>query len=169
MIIRPETIEEYTIISEVNKLAFGRENEARLVENIRRSANFNPKLSLVAIKNEKVVGHLLFSPIIIQTLKGDIPALALAPLAIRPEFQNQGIGSEIVKRGLDECQSLGHKVVIVIGHPNYYNRFGFSPATKGLEAPFLVPNEAFMILELIPGTLAGISGMVKYPPVFNEV
>lgn len=169
IIIRPEKLEDYTVISEVNRLAFGRENEARLVKNIRQTANFNPKSSLVAIKNEKVVGHILFSPIIIKSPKGNIPALALAPLAICPEFQNLGIGSQLVKQGLEECQRLGH-IVIVIGHPTYYTRFGFSSATgKGLSAPFPVPDEAFMILELVPGTLDSISGMVKYPPVFDEV
>lgn len=170
IIIRPETLADSNMISEVNKLAFGQENEARLVENIRRRANFNSKLSLVAIKNEKVVGYLLFSPIVIQTPKDDIPALALAPLAVCPKFQNQGIGSELVKQGLEECKGLGHKVIVVIGHPNYYTRFGFSSATaKGLKAPFPVPDEAFMILELVPGALDGISGMIKYPPVFDEV
>lgn len=170
IIIRLETLEDYTAISEVNKLAFGQKNEARLVKNIRQTANFNPKLSLVAIKDKKVVGHILFSPITIQSQNGNIPALALAPLAICPEFQNQGIGSQLVKQGLQECQRLGHKVVIVMGHPTYYTRFGFSSATaKGLEAPFPVPDEAFMILELVPGTLNSISGMVKYPPVFDEV
>jgi putative acetyltransferase len=160
--IRPETLEDSIVIYEVNKLAFGQENEARLVENIRQAANFNSKLSLVAIKNEKVVGHLLFSPIIIQASKDDIPALALAPLAVCPEFQNQGIGSELVKRGLNDCKGLGHKVVVVIGHPNYYTRFGFSSATtKGLSAPFPVADEAFMIVELVPGTVDGISGIVN--------
>lgn len=110
IIICPETLEDYTAISEVHKLAFGQENEARLVKNIRQAANFNPKLSLVAIKNEKVVGHILFSPITIQSPKSNIPALALAPLAICPEFQNQGIGSQLVKRGLEEYQRLGHIV-----------------------------------------------------------
>lgn len=169
IIIRSETLEDYIAISEVNKLAFGQENEARLVKTIRQTANFNPKLSLVAIKDKKVVGHILFSPIIIQSPKGNIPALALAPLAVCPEFQNQGIGSQLVKQGLEECQRLGH-IVIVIGHPTYYTRFGFSSATaKGLSAPFPVLDEAFMILELIPATLDGISGMVKYPPVFEQV
>lgn len=169
IIIRPETLKDYAGIYEVNKLAFGQKNEARLVQNIRQTANFNPKLSLVAINNEKVVGHILFSPITIQSPKGNIPALALAPLAICPEFQNQGIGSQLVKRGLEECQTLGH-IVIVIGHPTYYTRFGFSSATaKGLSAPFPVPDEAFMILELVPGTLDGISGMVKYPAAFDAV
>jgi putative acetyltransferase len=169
IIIRPETLEDYIVISEVNRLAFGRENEARLVKNIRQESNFNPKLSLVAIKDKKVLGHILFSPITIQTPKGNIPALALAPLAVCPEFHNQGIGSQLVKQGLEECQRLGHKVVVVIGHPTYYTRFGFYSATaKGLEAPFPVPDEAFMLLELVPGTLDGISGMVKYPPVFDE-
>ena len=169
IIIRPETLEDYIVISEVNRLAFGRENEARLVKTIRQSANFNPKLSLVAIKDKKVVGHILFSPITIQSQNGNIPALALAPLAVCPEFQNQGIGSQLVKQGLEECQRIGD-IVIVIGHPTYYTRFGFSSATaKGLSAPFPIPDEAFMILELVPGTLHSISGMVKYPPVFDEV
>ena len=90
-------------------------------------------------------------------------------MAVRPEFQNQGIGSELVRQGLNECQRLGHKVVVVVGHPRYYPRFGFSSArAKGLEAPFQVSDEAFMAFELIPGILEGMSGMVKYPPAFEE-
>lgn len=169
IIIRPETSKDYAEVHEVNKLAFGQENEARLVENIRQSANFNPELSLVAIKDDKVVGHILFSEIIIQS-QSDVSALALAPLAVRPEFQNQGIGSQLVQQGLKQCQTLGHKVVVVVGYPSFYTRFGFSSATaKGLSAPFSVPDEAFMILELIPGALAGVSGMVKYTSAFDAV
>ncbi|MBD2040953.1 GNAT family N-acetyltransferase [Microcoleus sp. FACHB-672] len=170
IIIRPETSDDFAGIYEVNKLAFGQEGEAQLVDAIRRSDNFNPELSLVAIQDEKIVGHLLFSDIIIQTENKDVPALALAPLAVHPEFQNQGIGSQLIQQGLKDCQRLGHKIVVVVGHPNYYTRFGFSPArAKGLEAPFPVPDEAFMVLELAPAALEGITGMVKYPPAFDDV
>ncbi|MBW4681506.1 MAG: N-acetyltransferase [Microcoleus vaginatus WJT46-NPBG5] len=168
--IRSENSEDFAAIFEVNKLAFGQEGEARLVEAIRQSDNFNSELSLVAIKDEKIVGYVLFSDIIIQTEKEDVPALALAPLAVHPEFQNQGIGSQLIQQGLKDCQRLGHKIIVVVGHRHYYTRFGFSPArAKKLEAPFPVPDEAFMVLELAPAALEGITGMVKYPPAFDEV
>jgi putative acetyltransferase len=91
-------------------------------------------------------------------------------MAVHPEFQNRGIGSELVRQGLERCRKLGYKVVIVVGHPTYYPRFGFiSARAKGLETPFPVPDEAFMVIELTPGALNGISGMIIYPPAFEEV
>lgn len=100
----------------------------------------------------------------------NLPALALAPMAVRPEYQNQGIGSELVRHGLRQCRDLGHKVIVVVGHPEYYPRFGFSLArAKGLEAPFPVPDEAFLVLELVPDALEGIKGVVNYPPEFADV
>jgi putative acetyltransferase len=123
-----------------------------------------------AVKSKQVVGHILFSPIIIETQKAAVPVLSLAPMAVLPEFQNQGVGLELVRQGLRESKRLGHNIVVVVGHPGYYPRFGFTPArAKGLEVPFKVPDEAFMVLELIPGTLDGIKGTVIYPPEFNEV
>lgn len=170
LVIRPETPSDWEAISEVNRLAFGRESEARLVETLRESADFDSRLSLIAIKGDRVVAHLLFSGIIIETPKGEVPALALAPVAVRPEFQNQGIGSQLVRQSLQDCRNLGHKIVIVVGHPDYYARFGFSPARAvGLEVSFPVPDEAFMVLELMPGALEGVKGTVKYPPAFSEV
>jgi putative acetyltransferase len=167
--IRPETAEDYAAIREVNALAFGREVEARLVEALRGLPDFIPELSLVAIEAGRVVGHILFSPMVIETKDGAVPALALATIAIRPEFQNQGIGSELVRDGLERCRNLGHRIVVVVGHPAYYPRFGFSPAReRGLQAPFPVPDEAFLALELAPGALDGVVGMVSYPPAFGE-
>jgi len=167
--IRPETTEDYAAIREVNLLAFGQEDEARLVESLRQSADFIPELSLVAVEGGEVAGHILFSPVVIQTEKATVPALALAPMSVRPEFQNQGIGSNLVRHGLKQCQRLRHKVVVVVGHPTYYPRFGFSSArAKGLEAPFPVPDEAFLVLELVRGALDGVSGVVKYPSAFGE-
>jgi len=168
--IRPETAEDYAAIREVNRLAFGREVEPRLVEALRRLPEFIPELSLVAIEAGQIVGHILFSPLVIETQEGAVPAVALATLAVRPEFQNQGVGSELVRDGLERCRSLGHRIVVVVGHPKYYPRFGFSPArARGLEAPFPVPDEAFLALEFVPGALDGIVGVVTYPPPFGEI
>jgi putative acetyltransferase len=167
--IEPEREEDYTVIHEINRLAFGQKNEAELIEKLRQSANFIPELSLVAVMGEKTVGHILFSPVAIQTEERLVTALAVAPMAVHPEFQKRGIGSELVRRGLKRCQNLGYEVVIVVGHPKYYPRFGFAPARKkGLEAPFPVSDEAFMAIELAPGALNGISGMVIYPPALEE-
>ncbi|UCF09227.1 MAG: N-acetyltransferase [Thermoplasmata archaeon] len=166
--IRAETEEDRQAIFEVNELAFGRENEAYLVDALRESDDFIPELSLVAVKEGKVVGHILFSPIAIETELGFVRVLSLAPMAVLPEFQRQGIGTELVRQGLKECERFGHEVVVLIGHPEYYPRFGFSSArAKGLEAPFEVPDEAFMVLEIKEGALEGVSGMIKYPPTFD--
>jgi putative acetyltransferase len=165
--IRMETPEDYEAVFEVNRRAFGRGNEARLVEALRSSGG---ALSLVAEAGGQVVGHILFSPIWIETESGEAPAISLAPMAVLPEFQNQGIGSQLVRRGLEECRRQGNKVVIVLGHPGFYPRFGFSPArAMGVEAPFDVPDEPWMALELQPGALQGVSGRVRYPPAFDEV
>ncbi|MBI2909680.1 MAG: N-acetyltransferase [Chloroflexi bacterium] len=168
--ISPEHPEDHQAIHEVNALAFGREVEARLVDALRGSPDFIPEFSMVAVEDGKVVGYIMFVPLAIETQRGTVPALALGVLAIRPEFQRRGIGSELVRRGLADCLGLRHKIVVVVGHAEYYPRFGFSSArAKGLKAPFEVPDEAFMVLELEPGALDGVSGMVRYPAAFGEV
>ncbi len=168
--VQPEGEAHYTAIHEINTLAFGRDNEAGLVKKLRKSTNFIPELSLVSIKSGKVVGHILFSRINIETKTGSVPALALAPMAVYPEFQNRGNGSKLIRQGLERCRYLGYKVVIVVGHPTYYPRFGFTSArAKGLKAPLPLPEEAFMVIELDPDALNGISGMVIYPPEFGAV
>ncbi len=170
MKIRPERTEDANDVHHVNRQAFGQENEAILVETLLSSPEAIPELSLVAEQDGRVVGHILFSPIVIETSSGEVSALALAPVAVLPEFQNQGIGSRLVQDGLEACRQLGHKIVIVLGHANYYPRFGFSPArARGIEAPFPVPDEAWMAVELQAGALDGVRGKVKYPPAFDEV
>jgi putative acetyltransferase len=167
--VRAERKEDIEAIDKVNRKAFGQEEEVVLVQRIRDSSDFIPELSLVAVKDSRVVGHILFSQIHIDTAEGDVAALSLAPMAVLPEFQNTGIGSQLVGIGLEKCQTLGHSIVIVIGHPEYYPRFGFVPARKmGLDLPFSVPDEAFMVCELVPATLDGIDGMVIFPPEFAE-
>lgn len=166
--IRPETSADWAAIREVNTRAFGRESEACLVDAVRASASFLPELSLVAVDVECIVGHLLFSAIHIRTADRLVPALALAPVAVLPERQNQGIGSALIRHGLEHCWHLGHRIVVVVGHPDYYPRFGFiSARAKGLDAPF--PDTAFMVQELLPGALDGVHGTVEYPPAFAAV
>lgn len=138
--IRPETAADYDAMGEVTRLAFGRQEEARLVEELRALAGFIPELSLVAVSGREVVGHVLFSLVAIETGDGDIPALALAPVSVRPDRQRQGIGSALIREGLGRCRRLGHEIVVVLGHPSYYPRFGFTPArAKGLHPPLPSP------------------------------
>jgi putative acetyltransferase len=170
-VIRPETIADREAVYEVNLQAFGgREAEPGLVEAIRASESFIPELSLVAMEDEQVVGHILFSRIHIETDRGPISALALAPMAVLPGRQNQGIGSELVRHGLEECKRIGFEIGIVLGHPNFYPRFGFSAElAKDLECPFGDAGRAWMALEMIPGALRGLRGRVVYPPPFESV
>lgn len=166
--VRPETDEDVDIIAEINRLAFEGETEVELIKAIRNSSDFISDLSLVAVQDGAVVGHILFSPITIVSVGGKYPALALAPMAVLPEYQRKGIGGELVRRGLEAASESGYKIVIVIGHPEYYSRFGFRPARKyGLDVVFDVPDDAFMALELESGALKNISGVVEYGPAFN--
>jgi putative acetyltransferase len=164
VVVRPETPDDLEAIREVNRQAFGREDEARLVDALR--AGGYARLSLVAEEAGQVVGHVLFSDLPVVTPAGPVQALALAPLAVLPARQRQGIGSRLVQEGLRACAGAGHRAVIVLGHPAYYPRFGFSAGLAGrLKSPFSGP--AFMALELVPGALAGVTGEVRYPPPFG--
>ena len=168
--VRPEKAEDIGAIRKLNKKAFKGNDESKLIDAIRGSDGFIPGLSLAAEKDGKIVGHILFSPVKIKGPAGAAPALALAPMAVLPAFQNQGIGTELVKRGLEECRKLGHKIVVVVGHAGYYPRFGFVKAgEKGLQLPFEAPEEIFMALELVPGALDEVKGTVEYPPAFHAV
>ena len=170
MIIRPEKPQDYEAIRRVNLLAFGQEDEARLVEALRRSDAFIPGLSLVAEEEGRIVGHILFTRIHIKSEIRSVEALALAPMCVLPEMQRRGIGSALVEIGLEQCAELGHRLVIVVGHPHFYPRFGFRPAAEsGIQAPFPVPSEAFMALALVPDALSWASGLVVYPPEFSGV
>ena len=163
--IRPETAADRAAVRGANEAAFGRPNEAGLVDALRASAR--PLVSLVAVEEGRVVGHILFSPVTIEGPQGVSAALGLGPMAVRPERQNRGIGSLLVRAGLEACSALGETVVVVLGHPHYYPRFGFVPAaTKGLRCEYPVPDDVFMVTELVPGALRGRTGLVKYHPEF---
>lgn len=168
--IRPEKFEDYRQISLVIRKAFNQEDEVRLVEELRKTPFFVPELSIVAELNGLVVGHILFTKVIIKSETREIPALTLAPLAITPEHQNQGIGSQLVRKGLEECKLLNYGIVTVLGHPNYYPRFGFKSAQGyGIQYPFEVPTEAFMIQEIIAGALKSVHGVLIYSAPFSLV
>lgn len=170
IIIRSEKKEDNDIVYELNRAAFGSELESQIIDTIRKSKNFIPELSLVALDDKEIVGHILFSRAKIKTIDNEIRILVLAPMAVLPKFQNQGIGSLLVREGLKESKSLGYDIVVLIGHPNYYPRFGFTPAMeRGLKSSIEVEKpEAFMICELKKDALKGIKGIVEFPPYFDE-
>lgn len=159
---------DYQAIAELNQLAFERENEALLVELIRDSDQYIPELELVAELSCAFVGHILFSYIDLVGQE-NLQVLGLAPIAVRPEFQRQGIGSTLVQVGLEAASSRGEVMVIVLGHPQFYSRFGFEPSVGyGIESPFPVAEEAFMVKPL-KNYQGRYRGKVVYPPAFNRV
>lgn len=165
VVIRPETTADQDAIRHVTRLAFGQDDEARLVDALRDGGYV--QVSLVAERAGRVVGHILFSELPIITEAGTVPALALAPMAVLPGLQNQGIGSALVHKGLEACRQQGHRIVIVLGHTHFYPRFGFSPKlAANLESPFS-GYDSFMALELVPGALDGVVGRAQYPPPFG--
>lgn len=165
--IRQETPEDMPAIRYVNEQAFGGTVEADIVEKLRHRGALT--LSLVAMQNNEIIGHIAFSPVKVESERSSFEAIALAPMAILPAYQHRGIGSQLVRAGLEECHRLGYKAVIVLGHPDYYPRFGFVPAsTFNLRCEYPVPEEAFMALELSTGALANVSGIVKYQPEFQD-
>ena len=167
--IRPENRDDYPSITRLNDLAFEQKTEGKLVENLRKTQEFIPSLSLVAEIAGEIAGHILFHPIGIDTAESYRDTLALAPMSVHPEYQRTGIGSELVREGIESARDLGHRSIIVIGHPEYYPRFGFKPASNwGIKAPFDVPDNACLALELVVDALKDANGTIKYPEEFNE-
>jgi putative acetyltransferase len=166
MNIRCETPLDYPAIAQVNTFAFEGDNEARLVEKIRLSPGYIPELSMVAEVQDIVVAHILFSYI---DLVGEekLQVLGLAPLAVLPQFQRRGIGSLLVQTGLEAADARGEAIVVVLGHPHFYCRFGFQPSVNyGIVSPFAVPEDAFMVKPL-QNYQHRYQGKVVYPPAFG--
>ena len=166
--IRAESSEDHAAIRRVIELAFGQSSEADLVDALRTDAR--PYISLVAERDGEVVGHIFFNPVSVESSEGSFTAMGLAPMAVLPDYQNKGIGSELVRAGLRECRRIGHEVIVVLGHSHFYPRFGFVPASKkGIRSEYDVPDDVFMVAELTPGALGGRKGLVKYHPAFSAV
>lgn len=171
IIIRQESKSDFSAVYNLIKSAFGQENESKLVEDLRKSMAFIPELSIVATFDSKIVGYILFTRIIIKD-EADIgnSSLALAPLAVDPILQRQGIGGQLIRYGLKKAKELGHSSVIVLGHEHYYPKFGFEPADKwNIISPFKVPANVFMGIELKENGLKNVHGIVQYSEAFYSV
>jgi len=168
--IRAEEERDRAAVHALNAAAFETRAEADLVDALREKAE--PFLSLVAEEEgddgAEIVGHILFTPVTVAG-HSEVKILGLAPMAVAPERQRRGIGSALVQAGLDRCRRRGFDAVVVLGHPDYYPRFGFVPATRfGLGCEWDVPEEAFLALELRAGALRGVAGTVRYHPAFDQ-
>jgi len=167
MLIRVEKSSDWAKVHAINAAAFESQSEADLVELLRERAQ--PVVSLVAEDNGELVGHIMFSPV---SLSGypELKLMGLAPMAVAPEQQRKGIGSALVRAGLEQCMQQGFMAAVVLGHPEFYPRFGFTPSSRfGITSDYDVPEEVFMVLELQRGALGGKTGKAKYNPAFNSV
>jgi len=180
--IRHETPVDHSAVSRVHRRAFGRAEEADLVDRLRQEAS--PAVSLVATDDAvengtgdplPILGHIFFSPVTIEPRTTEpearpVFAMGLAPMAVVPERQREGIGAALVEAGLRACREIGVEAVVVLGHPGYYPRFGFHPAeTFGLQSEYDVPSEAFLAMELVVGALDASAGQVRYHASFDGV
>ncbi|MFV0419265.1 MAG: GNAT family N-acetyltransferase [Dysgonomonas sp.] len=168
--IRQEEANDFPAVYDVNFKAFKRKVEARLVDRLRLSKAFIPELSLVATIGKKVVGHILFTKIMIVDGDKETPSLALAPMAVVPDMQREGVGTKLIHYGFDKAKELGYKSVIVFGHAEYYPKLGFVPTSKWqIKPPYNVPENSFLGIELIKDGLTGVKGTVRYSKEFEEI
>lgn len=166
VVIREREPADDSAIRQLNDMAFGGTFEGKLIDELREA--FIDAVELVAIENGEVVGHILFSALTTMVDDDAIPTLSLAPMCVHPGRQRSGIGSALVEAGLELARRREWQAVVVLGHPEYYPRFGFSAElASGLDAPF--EGDSFMALELVPGALDGEDGLVVYPAAFGLV
>ena len=167
MLVRAETPADVDAIHAVNVAAFETQTEANLVAALRTLAS--PVVSLVAEKHGLAIGHIMFSPMTSDSASPRL-IMGLAPMAVLPAHQRRGVGSQLVRDGIDACRRLEAVALAVLGHPEFYPRFGFVPASRfGLKSEYDVPDEAFMALELEKGSLADVGRVLRYHPAFATV
>ncbi len=155
-------------IRTINDKAFHQSQEATLIESLRKLDGFIPELSLIAFDEDKAIGHILFFPIYIKAKNQKYPTLSLAPMAVLPDYQNKGVGGGLIRHGLVIAKDLGFDSVLVLGHPNYYPKFGFEKASQwNITCPWEVPDEAWMATELTEGALEGNAGMAVFPKEYE--
>lgn len=166
--VREEEPGDIAAIRAINERAFGQPQEAQVIDRLREVCS--GLLSLVAILEGRIVGHILFSPATIEAGNRNVMGKGLAPMAVLPECQGCGIGSELVKAGIARLRDKRCPFIIVLGHEGYYPRFGFEPASKyGIQSQWQgVPDNAFMILILDEMAMKGISGIARYRSEFDE-
>jgi len=170
MILRGERPADFDAINEINIRAFGTDAEAKLIAELRKCKNYVKGLSIVAVEEDKILGHAMFTRAFIVNRGRRFNCLALGPMAVHPEHQRKGIGKKLMEEGLERARENGYKAVFVIGHAEYYPKFGFIPAsTKKIRTRFTAPDENFMILELVPNALKGIVGLAEYAREFNSL
>lgn len=174
MVIREEFEKDYDDVYKLIEEAFRNEemsnhDEQNLVNRLRKSNEFIGELSIVAQMGDKIVGHIMLTKIKIVSKDRSYDSLALAPVSVLPEYKGEGIGSLLINSSICRAKELGYKSIIVLGHDKYYPRFGFELASKyGIKAPFDVPDEAFMALEIVKDSLKDVSGVVQYSSAFFD-
>jgi len=167
MIIRAETEDDFAAVQSINLSAFPEDGESRLVNNLRENAQ--PIISLVAEVDGKLVGHILFSPVTLDS-KSSLQLMGLAPMAVLPAYQRQGIGSVLIEAGLEKCRLAQYGAVVVLGHPDYYPKFGFTASSNfAIKSEYDVPTDVFMIIELEKGYLEDCSGTISYHEEFKNL
>jgi putative acetyltransferase len=166
-VIREEQQGDIAAIREINDQAFGQTQEGEIIDQLRGCCE--ELVSLVATEGEKIVGHILFSPAIIEGDGEEVRGMGLAPMAVLPEYQRQGVGSMLVQKGIEKIREMGYPFIIVLGHAEYYPRFGFEQASiYGIKSQWDVPDEAFMVMILDSGIMSGVSGTGRYREEFNQ-
>jgi len=173
--IRKENPSDHNWVVELTKKAFetleiSDHNEGKLVDKLRKAPTFVEELSMVAELNGQVVGHILFTPIAIDNGSQQFQSLVLAPVSVLPEYQKMGIGGQLIRAGHQKAKELGFQSAILLGHPEYYPRFGYKPAsTWGIKTHIPLPSDdVFMAVEITEGGLKGVSGMVVFPAEFSQ-
>ena len=163
--IREERPNDVAAVRDLNRRAFGQDQESNIVDALR--ANGAALLSLVATLNDQVVGHIMYSPV---SVTGNVSGTALGPMAVLPEHQRQGIGSKLIEAGNRKLKDAGCPFIVVVGHADYYPRFGFRPASEhGIKCEWDVPDNVFMLLVIDEAKMAGVAGLAKYMPEFSSV
>ncbi|MGB5438926.1 MAG: N-acetyltransferase [Gammaproteobacteria bacterium] len=164
--VRPETPEDIRAIDVVHISAFGGEAEANLVSVLRESAGYNRELSLVAELNGRIVGHILLTRVPLRNQGKETNVLALGPMSVVPSQSHRGIGSELIQAAVKLAKEKGYGAIVVLGHPEYYKRFGFENARDAhISCNLPAPEDALTIMEVVAGNLAG-GGHVEYPEPF---
>lgn len=163
--IREEGPDDVAAVRALNRRAFGQDLEGDIVDALR--SNGATVLSLVAMRNGQVVGHILYSPV---SVGGAVTGAALGPMSVLPEHQRRGIGSQLVETGNRRLKEAGCPFILLVGHPDFYPRFGFTPArSHGIVCEWEVPDDAFLLLVLDEARMRGVSGLARYRPEFSSV